>query len=171
MSRDDALEQARRAGARRRALDEGRPLPPEPITPARTVPLPGDADTDAAASVTPAVRPSASQDLGADGTTVPGGSAPTATGADPAAATTATPAPASGPWFDARAFFLGWLAMVIALVVGLSGVLVVALGFATAYVLARRSRVVNGIVSVGGGVVAGVLALALLLVIGIVASG
>lgn len=171
MSRDDALEQARRAGARRRALDEGRPLPPEPITPPRAAPLPGDADTDAAASVTPAVRPSTSQDLGADGTAVPGGSAPTATGADPAAVTTAAPALASGPWFDARAFFLGWLAMIIALVVGLSGVLVAALGFATAYVLARRSRVVNGIVSVGGGVVAGVLALALLLVIGIVASG
>ncbi len=171
MSRDDALEQARRAGARRRALDEGRPLPPEPITPRRAAPLPGDADTDAAASVTPAVRPSTSQDLGADGTAVPGGSAPTATGADPAAATAAAPALASGPWFDARAFFLGWLAMIIALVVGLSGVLVAALGFAAAYALARRSRVVNGIVSVGGGVVAGVLALALLLVIGIVASG
>ncbi len=161
MARADALEQARRAGARRRALDEGLPLPPEPIAAPRpappSAPPPGAAATFLAAASNPT-------GAGATGVSATGVSAAGA----PEAAT--TPALARGPWFDARAFFLGWLALLIASFAGLNSVLVAASGFGAAYLLARQSKVANGIASVGGALVAGLLAGLLMLVIALVGA-
>ncbi len=161
MARADALEQARRAGARRRALDEGLPLPPEPIAAPRpappSAPTPGAAATFLAAASNPT-------GAGATGVSATGVSAAGA----PEAAT--TPALARGPWFDARAFFLGWLALLIASFAGLNSVLVAASGFGAAYLLARQSKVANGIASVGGALVAGLLAGLLMLVIALVGA-
>ena len=160
MRSDHALEQARLAGARRRALDEGREPPPDPA------PL---ATPHGVAGADERARPSAVPDLGADGIEVPAGGAPSGAGAaDTTASAVPAPAVARGPWFDARAFFLGWLAMIAALIAGASGFLIAAAGFGVAYLLARRSRLANAAVSVAGATIAAVLAMAILFVAAIV---
>ena len=146
-TRNTDVERARQAGARRRALLEGRPLPPEPDPPAPPAPTAGGHDTEP------------STDAAATADTSPG--ADTAQAAE----TSDTPAPtpaARGPWFDARAFFLGWLAMAIAFFAGASGFLVAMIGFAAGYFFARRSRITNALVAVAGGTVATVLLTVLL---------
>ena len=162
MRSDDAVEQARLAGARRRALDEGREPPPEPEPPAPP-----------AARVADALRPqpSAVPDLVADGTAVPAAGAASGTAGDPTSAAVPGPPVARGPWFDARAFFLGWLAMIVALFAGASGLLIAAAGFGVAYLLARRSRLANAAVSVAGGTVATLLVMVVLFVAAVVFSG
>ena len=166
MARADALEQARRAGARRRALDEGLPLPPEPIAAPRPAPPSAPPPGAAATFLAAASNPTGAGAAGASATGV------SATGVSAAGAPEAatTPALARGPWFDARAFFLGWLALPIASFAGLNSVLVAASGFGAAYLLARQSKVANGIASVGGALVAGLLAGLLLLVIALVGA-
>lgn len=72
---------------------------------------------------------------------------------------------ARGSWFDARAFFLGWLAMAIAFFAGASGFLVAMVGFAAGYAFARRSRVTNALVAVAGGTAATVVLTVLLLLL------
>jgi hypothetical protein len=161
MRSDDALEQARLAGARRRALDEGREPPPDPVPAAAP---------EAAAGTDAMARRSAVPDHGADGIDVPAGGAPAGAAGDTTASAIPAPAVARGPWFDARAFFLGWVAMIAALIAGASGLLIAAAGFAVAYLLARRSRLANAAVSVAGGTIAAVLALAALFVAALVFS-
>ena len=156
MARDHAIERARRAGARRRALDEGRPLPPEPAAPSLTSAV----DTAAPGGSVPSAVDAAA----------PGGIAPAGTASEPAAVTTPAPTVAGGPWFDARAFFLGWLAMIAALVAGLPALVIAGAGFAAAYLLARRGRLANAIASVGGAIVAAVLAVVALVIVGLIAS-
>jgi len=162
MRSDDALEQARLAGARRRAIDEGREPPPDPAPVATP---PADTGADALA------RPSAVPDLGADGIEVPASGSQAGALGDSTASAIPAPAVARGPWFDARAFFLGWLAMIAALIAGASGVLIAVAGFGVAYLLARRSRLANAAVSVAGGTIAAVLAMAVLFVAAIVFAG
>ncbi|TVR85722.1 MAG: hypothetical protein EA416_16420 [Trueperaceae bacterium] len=164
MRSDDSLEQARLAGARRRALDEGREPPPDP---APAAPPHANAGAGAGARARPSVVP----DLGADGIDVPAGGAPSGAAGDTTATALPTPAAARGPWFDARAFFLGWLAMIAALIAGASGLLVAAAGFGVAYLLARRSRLANAAVSVAGATIAAVLAVAVLFVAALVFAG
>lgn len=135
MTRPEALDELRRAGARRRAIDEGT-LPPDAPDPL------------------------------VDGTGVPAWGGTGVGDGAPAGGVSA-----GGPWFDARAFFLGWAAMAIVAVVGASGLLVAAAGFGAAYLFARRSRVKNAAVSVGGAVVAGIVLLAAIMVIGLVVAG
>lgn len=159
MRNDHTLEEVRRAGARRRALDEGRePLPePDPAPPA---------SADVAGSV--CERPTAAPEGAADGTALPSGSASAGTAGAPAAAAVAAPAVGRGAWFDARAFFLGWLAMIAALIAGASGVLTAAAGFAVAFALARRSRLANAVGSIAGAAIAVAAGVVILAVIGLV---
>jgi len=154
MRSDDALEQARLAGARRRALDEGREPPPDPAS--------------AAVRAAAPAQPSAVPDLGADGIDVPAAGDPSASAGGTSASAEPAAAVARGPWFDARAFFLGWVAMIAALIVGASSLLIAAAGFGVAYLLARRSRLANAAVSVAGGTIAAVLALAAVFVAALV---
>ena len=168
-TRNTDVERARQAGARRRALLEGRPLPPEPAAPPSAA-----ADHDAEHASARAASTSNAPDAHADATGAPGAgtdgwppanpnvpgpttAAAATTDMSPGADTADTPAPtpaARGPWFDARAFFLGWLAMAIAFFAGASGFLVAMVGFAAGYFFARRSRIVNALVAVAGGTAA-----------------
>jgi hypothetical protein len=162
MRSDDDLQQARLAGARRRAIDEGREPPPDPVPTAAP-----QADASTAASTGASAVP----DLGSDGIELATGGSQSGTVGDATSSAMPAPAVARGPWFDARAFFLGWLAMIAALIVGASGLLIAAAGFGVAYLLARRSRLANAAVSVAGGTIAAVLALAVLFVAAIVFAG
>ena len=153
-TRDTDVARARQAGARRRALDEGRPLPPEPAAPPSTA---TGHDTEHASGR--AISTSTAPDAHADAT------------AAPAAGTPAPTAEARGPWFDARAFFLGWLAMAIAFFAGASGFLVAMIGFAAGYFFARRSRITNALVAVAGGTAATVVLTVLLLLVLAAVSG
>ncbi len=169
MARDHAIERARRAGARRRALDEGRPLPPEPAAPSVTSAVDTAAPGGSVPSAVDAAAPGGIAPSAVDAT-APGGSAPAGTASEPAPATTPAPTVAGGPWSDARAFFLGWLAMIAALVAGLPALVIAGAGFAAAYLLARRGRLANAIASVGGAIVAAVLAVVALVIVGLIAS-
>lgn len=159
MRSDDALEQARLAGARRRAVDEGREPPPDP-----TLSAAAQLDTGAGARAWPSAVP----DLIAPGIDAPAGGAPAVVAGDTTPAAIPAPAVARGPWFDARAFFLGWLAMIAALIAGASGFLTAAAGFAVAYLLARRNRLANAAVSVAGAAVAVILVLVIVFVVALV---
>ena len=179
MTSPDALDAVRRAGARRRAIDDGT-LPPD---------APGDTPSDAGSSAHAApepthhqrapgdthVPPQAVPDARADGSGVPGWGGPAAPPDAPVAGPGAGPAAgaavAGGPWFDARAFFLGWVTMAAVAVAGAPTALIATAGFGAAYLLARRGKLKNALLSVGGAIVASILLLVAVLVIGLVASG
>lgn len=197
MMRPDALDDLRRAGARRRAIDDGTLPPDEPAgddATARSVAA--GAPTAVAGTIGIATAAGAAAGSASSGAHAPDASAPQApvpgaphtlpqTAPDPVADGSGVPAwgglfsgsdtpvgapVASGPWFDARAFFLGWLAMVIVAFAGAPSVLIAAAGFGAAYLLARRGKLKNALLSVGLGVVAVIVLLAGVLVIGLVAS-
>jgi hypothetical protein len=154
---EDLIERSRREGARRRALHHGLPLPEE-------LAAPQEPRASAVGGLeglgVPWALPVRSAEAGPP---PPPGDAAVSSAHAPSAPSDA--AGVDGKWFDRRAFAFGWLAMIVALFVFQSALLTSVAGLVGAYVIARRRKLLNAVVAVGGAYVgATVLGIALVMV-------